>query len=73
MVLKPRASDVPIAIEIPSNEGDDISRGPPGLLETSAPAPTFPSSVIFILIHYPGAKNSFYEAKELLHIGFKEL
>jgi hypothetical protein len=73
LMLKPRATDIPIAIKIASDKFHHIGRRPPGVLK--APAPTSPviSIAVTVLVQNPGAEHRLDEGEELLYIGLQEL
>ncbi|PSN39234.1 hypothetical protein C0J52_11018 [Blattella germanica] len=73
MVFEPRTADVSVAIEIASNESDDICRRPSGLLEAPTPAPASSAPVIVIFVNDPSAEDSLYKAKQLLHVWLQKL
>lgn len=75
LMFEPRTSNIPVAIEIPSNESHHIGRRPLGLLEAPATAPASPvvAITVAVLVQNPGAEHRLYEAEELLHVGLQEV
>lgn len=73
LVFEPRTPDIPVAIEIPSDQSHHIRRRPLGLMEVPATAPALSVVAVGVLVQDPGAEHRLYETEELLYVGLQEV